>query len=878
MTRRPPTPALFRLLVRMYPRAYRTRYASEMEEFFHREWAASGGGPGFWLRLVADHVEAAWHVRARRPGRGEGWTMGEDLRAAVRALRRAPAFTLFASLTLALGIGATASVYTVVDRVVLRPLPYEGAERMAVVGPRFTRSPDDVGISSPALLVALQDAPGPAEALASSAFASMILTGLDDPERVTVQRVDEGFLPMFGARPVVGRLLTAADQGDGAPGVVVLTHPQWVDRFGSDPGVVGRTIQLDDQPFEIVGVLNPGFAPPETMRGDGGLIVPLAVRTGEPARSSFFITTVARLRSGATRTDMADHMERVVAGIYPPGDGPAFLAGGGAADLRAEVVGDVGSTLGRMLAAVALLLLIACVNVASLLLTRSAERAREVAVRSALGASRGRLVRQFLAESAVLAVLAGTAGSGLAAGALALFRRYAPGGIPRLAEASVDVRVLLVCFATALATVVVFGLVPALRAARLGGSGVASMAGRATGGVHEGRLRGLLVALETGLAVVLVVGSGLLAHDLIRRANEDPGFRAEGLATMSLSLRGRPAAGDDASTLAYWNQVEEAMRAIPGVASVTLSSEVPYGSNNIVAIYTPEGHEQEAEGAWIPTVVVGEGYFRTFGIPFLAGRGFDAAERAGERQVAVVNQAFVDTYWPGADGTARRIKSGGPAVDDEGHYDVVGVVADIRTRPGREARPTMWVPLGQETWDRMDVTVRTSGDAAALAPALREAVRRVDPGVPVGTVTTVEALSRGSLTRPRFYTTLFGGFAVVALLLSVVGVYGTTAYAARARTREIGIRLALGAGRASVVAEVARRTGAVVLLGVVGGLAVAALASRVLADVLLQVGPRDPLTFGLVGTVVLAAGVLAAWVPAHRAGGVDPARTLRDDA
>jgi predicted permease len=871
----PDPTSVFRWLLRLYPRAYRARFGAEMEEFFRRERADSGGGFRFWIRLVLDHVGASRRVRGRAGGDRRMGTIRDDFLAAARTLRRAPAFTLFAAATLGLGIGATTAVYTVVDRVVLRPLPYEGADRLARVGPSFRSSPDVIGIASPALLVALADAPGPAELVTGSAGRSRILGGDGDPERIDVRQVDRGFFEMFGGRPALGRLLTDADHEAGAASVAVLTHDAWVRRFGQDPTVLERPLVLDDEPFTVVGVVDSRFAAPEGFDSAGDVFVSLAMRDGEPGRSTFFITAFVRLQPGASLADMDAHVKGLVGDVYPPGDGPSFLAGGGAEDLRAAVVGPVGKTLGRVLGAVLLLLLISCVNVASLLLTRGAERARELSVRAALGAGRGRLVRQLLAESWLLALAGAVLGAGLAHGALTLFRTYAPGGIPRLAEVGLDGRVLGATLAVTLGTVLVFGLVPALRATGSATSGDGA-GRRTTQGVREGRLRGFLVAGETALAVVLVVASGLLAHDLVRVSTEDPGFRADGLVSMYLSLQGRIPNSDREAQRIFWRRALEEARTIPGVRAVSLTTQVPYmADDRLVQIMTPEGYEGD-DGAWIPTVLVAGNFFETLGMRIEEGRAFDASEMAGARQVAMVNQAFVREHWPGGEGAGRSIKSGAPDVDDEGSYEVVGVVADIRARPGEEAGPTMYVPLEHEVWHAADVLVRTDSDVTATAAALRDVARRLDPGLPVDRLTTVEALGHEALTRPRFYTLLFGGFALVALMLSVVGVYGTTAYAARSRTREIGIRLALGALRHTVVAGVVGRTSATVVAGVAAGLALAAMASGGLSDILLRVEPRDALTYGVVAVVVTAAGVSAAWLPAHRAGRVDPAATLRE--
>jgi predicted permease len=364
----------------------------------------------------------------------------------------------------------------------------------------------------------------------------------------------------------------------------------------------------------------------------------------------------------------------------------------------------------------------------------------------------------------------------------------------------------------------------------------------------------------------------------MRLTREDPGFRRDGLISMRLTPPDGPHGGEaDQRAAIFWGEALQAARALPGALSVALTSELPYTGEGIVTIYTPQGYESQENGVLGPVVVVAGDFFGTMGIPVLEGRTFQETEPGRASGEVIVNEAFVQQYWPGERGGGKRVKEGSPKAEDEGWYDVVGVVADVAARPGVEAPPTVYVPMNGEHWPAMDVVVRTDGDAAELAGLLRDSARRLHPGLPVTRLATVESLASGSLSRPRFYTGLFGGFALIALLLAVVGVYSTTAYATRSRTREIGIRLALGARRARVVRAVIRQTGTVIVFGVGVGLAGAALGAEALSSVLLSVGPRDGLTYGLVGAVVLTSGVLAAWVPARRASRVDPASTLREE-
>ncbi|MEQ9569073.1 MAG: ADOP family duplicated permease [Longimicrobiales bacterium] len=868
-----PGRGVFRVLLRLYPAPHRRRYGGEMETFFQEERTEAKNRLAFWPRLIADHIEAAWIVRRRYVNGGRG-TMGrivDDLRSAVRSLRRAPAFTAFAVLTLSLGIGATTAVFGVLDRVLLRPLPYPASDRMILVGIQSRGDPESLGPLSATLAHRFQIAPGPAEAAVASSADGLILDNGGDPERVTVDRVTKGFFEFFGATPATGRLLGDRDYDPGAPRVVVLGHGVWVDRYGSDPSIVGSSLRLNDEPHTVVGVVGRDFVrPPEvTEAGDYWTALPVSA-AGE--QGTFFLAGIARLRPGATAGELDAYADEVIDELYPSGDGPNFLLGGTVRDYRDTVVGPVGTTLPRVMAAVVLLLVIACVNVAGLLLTRGARRSREMAVRAALGAGRRRMMAQLLGESALLALGGAVVGAVLAWGAVEAFRAFAPAGLPRLAEVAVDGRGFAFSVGLALATVALFGLLPALRSAGGRGRIAEGRMRHTTPGRREGRLRGALIAVETALAVVLAAGSSLLAYDLIELANEEPGFRTEGLAAVRLDLRARyePPEWD-----AVWASLLDGARGLPGVTAAALATQAPYDGSAIASTFRPEGRE-DGDGDFIIQVVVAGDYARAVGTEVVEGRSLEPSDDGGP-PVAMVNEAFVREYWPGESAVGRWIHEGRSERLDEPSMQVVGVVGDVRTRVGREVPPQVYVPLSSAPWSRMELLVRTDGGAAALAEPLRDLVRRVDPELAVWRLTTVESLAEGGLARPRFYTGLFGGFAATALLLALVGVYGTTAYATRTRTREIGIRMALGARAGTVVRRVVVRTAAVVGAGVVGGLLAAGLSSRILTDVLVHAEPGDLRPYAVTGLVVLLAGVLSAWIPAARAGAVDPASTLREE-
>lgn len=839
-----------------------------MEAFFRREREAAGGGVIFWARLVADHMEAAWAVRSRardaeREGKMRMWV--EEIRGAVRTLARAPRFTVFAVATLALGVGAVTAAFTVVDRVALRPLPYPGSERMALVGIEPRHDPGSVGPLSPALLQALRSTPGPAEAVVAARTVDAVLSGEGDPERVRVNEVSRDFFQVFGARVAAGRLLRADDHDPGSEAVVVLGSATWRDRYGGDPGIVGRTVRLDDELHVVVGVLDGALLPPPEMVETDDYWTPL--RVDMEIRDSFFLAGAMRLRPGATMAAADAHADAVMEGVHAGGGLPDFILGASLAGYREAVVGPLGRDLGRVLAAVLLLLVIACVNVAGLLLTRGAERRHELGLHFALGAGRPRLVRKLLWESALLAGLGALLGGAMAFVAVEVFRSFGPPGLPRLAEVALDMRGFAFAVAMSAGAVGLFGMLPALRSTRDVGSGALTPR-TATAGVGVSRLRGTLVAAETALAVILVVGSALLAHDLVRVTQEDPGFRPEGLVAMTLNLEPRYERDE---WVGVWQRMLENAEALPGVSSVAVATQAPWDGSRIASTYRPEGREDE-EAVFAATVGVGGAYVEALGTRLVAGRALDEGDGGGE-PVAMVNESFVERFWPGEQGVGKLVHSG---QEDEPVFRVVGVLADVRTRPGRPVTPHVFLPLRDAAWREMDVLVRAL-PGGEVGGDLREIVRRVDPMLPVTSIRTMESLSSESLSSPRFYATLFGGFALVALLLALVGVYGATAYATRARWREVGIRMALGARRGQVVGALVLRSGGAVATGVLVGLALASLGSDVLSGALRYVTPRDWITYLVVGSLVVAAGVVAAWMPAAAAGRADPMSTLREE-
>lgn len=860
---------VFRLLLKLYPGPYRRKYGREMELFFEEAYEEGRTQPiRFWLAEFRDHVSASRRIRRRYGGEGTMMSLVHDMRWAMRALRRTPGFTVFATVVLALGVGTTTAAFTALDRVALRPLPYQGADRLLYLG---TRIKDQTNLSavSPALMAALLESPGPAEAVVGLGGAESVLTGIGDPTRVNLTQVTAGYFEMWEGRPILGRLLTGADHEATAAHTLVVSEGYWRSRLGGDPDVVGRVVNLNGRPTTIVGVVSKAFRPP-LLGGSrtGELFVSMGLRQSEPERGRFFIRAVARLQRGASKADMNRHVSGITRAVYPPSAG-GFVTGAATRDLKEVVVGDVSSSLQRALAAVTLLLVIACVNVSNLLLARGSSRHSELTVRGALGASRRRIARQLTAENVILGAMGSGLGALVAVATLAAVRTWAPPTLPRLAEIRPDALALCLSCGAGLCAVIVVGLIPSLQASR---RATTARSGRSR---EDMKIQGGLVFAETALAVTLVVGSALLAKDLIDITSQDPGFAIDGLVSAQISVRGRPAGESSETAHQFWRSLTERARSLPGVSSASLVSQQPFGSAGMVGIYTPEGMEDAPQGAWVPTLAVGGDYLSATNMRPLEGRLFTPAELEGDRLVTLVNASFVDRYWPNEEGAGRRIKSGGPDIDDEGTYEVVGVVPDVSQEPGLPAEPLMIVPMALESLREMFLLLGTDADPALVADALRNLIRQSDPGLPITSITTVEALARDAVATPRFLAVLFGSLAAVALSLALAGIYGTTAYSTEKRQREIGIRLALGAPRSRVVRDVTLRAGAVVLGGTACGLGVAALASTFLSEVLRQTPALHPGVYGAVAIAVVSIGSAAAWLPANTYTRVDPMKTLR---
>lgn len=809
--------------------------------------------------------------------------LGRDVRYGLRTLRRSPGFTTVALLTLGLGIGAATAIFSVVSSVLLEPLPYEGPHRLARVYASWEASP--VGELSPGEFLDFRDRVRAFDRFGVYGFSAANLTGSGEPARVLVGYVTAGIFPALGVEPALGRLFRE-EEGAAGSRVVLLSHGFWQRRFGGDEGVLGETLELDDQSWRIVGVLPPDGVLPEAVASGqrAELFAPLGWSPGQvTTHGSHYLRSVARLAPGATLETARGEVDRVGSWMQETfrddyGGDLSF----GVMPLDRVVTGDVRPALVALLGAAGLVLLIACVNTANLLLARSESRGRDYALRAVLGARRGRIVRQVLVESGVLALLGGLLGLGLAVALVGGLVALQPPDLPRLAEISVDGRALGFALAVSIVTGIGFGVAPALRSAGRGSGALREESRGSTAGRRGMRGQRVLVAVELALAVVLLAGAGLLARSFGSLVRVDPGFTTRGVLTTRLSL---PAAryGNDAAVVGFFNELVRRLEGLPAVeaagAAAHLPLQNPLGDMGVLV----EGEPDTGDKPAIDWETVTVGYFETVGMTLVRGRFFRNEDGPDAPGVAVVSESMARQLWPGEDPLGKRFLLGGGA--GPGWVTVVGVARDVRYEGlGTEARPQFWVPHRQfRLWGSgqavpsMAVLVRTRRAPVAVADQLRRVVRDLDPDLPLTEVRTLQQVRAASLARPRLLASLVAGFGVLALFLAAVGVYGVVSYGVRRRTAEFGIRMALGADTRRVRLGVLRENWVLILVGLTVGELVAPLLTRPLGGLLYQVGPGDPLTLAGVAVLLAAVAVLASYLPARRATRADPMRALRSE-
>jgi putative ABC transport system permease protein len=811
--------------------------------------------------------------------------MAEDIRVALLSLRRTPAFTLVAVPTLALGIGAGVAMFSVLNGVLLRDLPVRaGAE--VVVGWTYSPGRDTDRLPLPhADLTSFGGRSRAFAAVAGTAYQGAVEQVLHEAGvgiTAPATWVTGNFFPLLGVVPVHGRTLVPADDAPGAEPVMVISHGLWRRYFGADPAVIGRALEWNGQLTTIVGVLPPGFDYPRRAEIWAPVLpaFPATLDAAAPPSEIMVFNLIGRLAPGvsaaAGAAELASFLRETDAVRAPALRGLQPVV----TPLADVVIGDVRQTLWIAAAAVALLLLIACINVANLLLFRGSARTQEMAVRSALGAGRSRLVRQLMTESAVLAVLSGAAGTLLAAAAVRALVALAPPELPRLDTVNVDTTVLLFALGASATAALLAGLLPALLIA-VAAPGAWLRGARGAVSQRSGQqLRQGLVIGQTALAILVVSSAGLLVRSLYALQHVDMGFNRERLLIADASMPAGELERGRTQLLELQEAIVARISALPEVSSAAALPGGPFaGERGWIAMYSGDGQtaEQQTTNPWISFEVVGPGYFETLEIPIRSGRGFTTWDRDDAQRVAVVSEAVARHTWPGSDPIGRRIKLGPLDGRNEWHT-VVGVVGETRYRELAEPHPTLYLPVRQFAGPvPMSVAVRTRGEPAAVLPQIRTVLHDVHPRLVLAGGGSMRQLMAEPLARPRFAALLLTVFAAVTLLLAVVGIYGVLAFTVRQRTREIGVRLALGARAGQVRTLVIGQGLRLAVIGCVIGTVAALAAARTMRGMLYGVEPGDPLTFGAVAALILLAAALACYLPARRASRVDPAVTLRTD-
>ncbi len=811
----------------------------------------------------------------------------QDLIGGVRGLRRTPGVAVAALVTLALGIGATSALFTVVKAVLLAPLPYADADRRVMVWSRWV-SFDKTWLSDQEIFDYRRQATT-LTAVAGWTSAQQNLTGDGEPERVSVGQVTANTFEVLGAVPLIGRVITAAEDVPKAAPVAVLGYGLWQSRYGGDPAVVGRRIQLDDQPVEVVGVMPAGFRLPTDFTEEAAeptqLWRALQLDEANAQRGSHGYYGAGVLAPGATVAAASEELRALTSamtdqGLYPE----AMRFSAFATALDDEVRGTVRPAMWLLSGAVACLLLIACANVANLLLVRGDARLREMAVRSAVGATTERLVRQLLTESVLLAVAGATLGLGLAAGGVQALLALDPTSLPPLTPVRLDATVVIFTFALAVVTTLVFGLVPALRTLRVNlVESLREGSQQATAGGSRQRLRGALVVAEVTLAVVLVVGAGLMVRSLGALGRVPLGFNPRGVLTMRVSLPASRYASPE-SVVDFYRRLLTEVRGLHDVSAAGIVRALPLattiGDYGLDIDGFEEAPGRNAKGDW---QIVSDGAFEAMGARLVNGRWFDAGDRSASQPVMVVNETMARTYWPDGRALGGQVRVGGDMTRPKAV--VVGIVADERHNGVTAAsKEKFFVPHSQ--WHVVTngslvrnafIVVRTSGDPLATAAPVRDVLHRLDARLPVAAVRTMDDVVATALATPRLTGFLLGTFAAIALALAIVGLYGVLSYVVARRTHEIGIRLAMGAPRRHVLTMVLRHgltlAGGGIALGVVASFAVV----RLMRGVLYDVQPTDPLTFIVVPLALLAVAALASLLPALRAIRVSPTLALRTE-
>jgi putative ABC transport system permease protein len=906
------------VLLALYPREFRARCGPDFIAAHHaclvRE-AARLGRAGVLYAVLRTTIDSIWsaavlHVSERRreriaathnvPHAQKGSVMDslwQDIRYAARGMRRAPGFTAAVVSTLAIAIGANTAMFAILNAVLLRPLPFTDADRLVMV---YEELPGAIAFPlgfSPPDFVGFERRTTSLQSIAAFRNKDFELSGVDQPERITAAAVSGTLFETLGVTPAIGQAFTREDDKSRRP-VAVLSDGLWRRKFGGDPGVIGRAVILDRTPHTIVGVMPRGFTFPN--RGPhlnnipAELYVPIAFTAGERVAfgSMYNNSVVGRLRSGIT-VDQAQAEVKATVSAQAAELYPAYLAAlakdltASVVPLRDEIVGRSRAALRVLFAAVACVLLIACADIANLMLTRGASREREIAVRAALGAGRARLIQLTLVESLILAVSGGVIGLLLSRWISMAVVRFAPANLPRLNEISMDVRVLAFAAGASLVTALLCGVLPALEISRRDAGDALKDGGRTgTPGRRQRRTFGGLVVAQFALAVVLLVCGGLLIRSFARLSAVEPGFRADHVLTFAVSLPGS-AYRDGAAVRAFYGRLMEAADRLPGVSASGASTDLPLSvrERRAFSIETPPTASRGVPRSVAHDWVMGR-YFEALGIELKRGRVIGPPDGPDGEPVIVVNETMARRFWPGEDPIGQRIAWG----TDTNHgrwMRIVGIVSDVKQGPLSTAvEPqtySAWLQVADQqladnvasAFRGMKISLRTPGEPTALASAVRGTIQSIDPSLPITAMQTMEQVVETSIAPQRFNTVLLGSFATVALLLAALGIAGVLSTSVSRRTQELGVRMALGAQRNDLLLMVVRQGMTLVVLGLAIGLVGSLFLARWMSSLLFGIEPRDPLTFAGVAAVLTAVAFVACYIPARRTTRIDPIVALR---
>jgi putative ABC transport system permease protein len=805
-------------------------------------------------------------------------TLVQDLRFALRSLRKNPGFSSLAVLTLGLGIGAATAIFSVADGVLLEPLPYGDPDGVVTVWSSWDNFPDKSWLSVPEFQLFHQENRA-LEDMALYQRGTATFTSIENPEQVGASFVTPNTFSVLGVRPVEGRTATWEEARDSVP-PVLLGYDAWQRRWDGDPTVVGSTVEIDGRLMPVVGVLPQGFVLPVDYASPSvsEVFFPLYVDIESPALDlgrggSHGAYGVGRLKDGQTVEDGRSDLLRVMAQVEPVGlysperrFTPRVFAA------KDDVVGGAKGTIFLLLGAVGLVLLIACGNVANLLLTRSEGRVREMTVRAAVGAGRTRILRQLLTESGVLAILGGALGVGLASVGVRALLSVDPDAVPRSASVSIDLSVLLFALAVSIVTALIFGALPAMRVARAGSAASLHQSGRGAGAVST-RMQGLLVAFQMAMAVVLLTASGLMIRTFVSLLEVDPGFHPENVLTLRVTAP-TSTYPDTEAVVEFYEELLRRVREIPGVEEAGAARLLPLASTmgdagvRVAGYVSAPDESMQAEWQWATP-----GYLEVMGIPLLAGRTFDRRDGIGGREVIIVNESMARRYWGDRDPIGDMVQVFSEeavvvgVVGDVAHNDLTGSVKERFYRPHAQ--------LEGFSQRSKTLAIATRGPPMRALGPVREVVRGMDPSMPLAEIQTMDQVLYGSVAQPRFAMVLLAAFAIIALTLAIVGIYGVISYAVSRRTQEIGIRMALGAESRDVMGLMIRQGMIMALLGVVTGVGLALSLGRLMGGILYGVQPQDPVTFTAVPALFVLVALVACWIPAARATRVDPATALR---